>query len=64
MFAKLLMLRRQLAVKRYPREKLEALRNRRLQATIQWAYDTVPYYRNLFDSLHISPADIRTPPGS
>ncbi len=43
-----------------PREALEALQLRRLQATVRRVYATVPFYRKKFDETGISPADIRS----
>jgi phenylacetate-CoA ligase len=43
-----------------PREALEAIQLRRLQATVQRVYAMVPFYRNKFDEAGISPADIKT----
>jgi len=41
------------------REQLLALQLRRLQATVTWAYDRVPYYRDQLDALGVRPRDIR-----
>jgi phenylacetate-CoA ligase len=41
-----------------PREALEALQLRRLQATVQRVYATVPFYRRKFEEAGIGPADI------
>ncbi len=60
MIAKLLAFRRLLAARSLPPGALERLRNERLQATIRWAFETVPYYRELFQSSGVSPGDIRT----
>jgi phenylacetate-CoA ligase len=43
-----------------PREALEAIQLRRLQATVQRVCATVPFYRNKFEQAGISPADIRS----
>ena len=43
-----------------PREALEAIQLRRLQATVQRVYATVPFYRKKFEEAGISPADIKT----
>jgi phenylacetate-CoA ligase len=43
-----------------PREALEAIQLRRLQATVQRVYATVPFYRKKFDEAGIGPADIKT----
>jgi phenylacetate-CoA ligase len=42
-----------------PREALEAIQLRRLQATVQRVYATVPFYRKKFEEVGISPADIK-----
>ncbi len=42
------------------RGELHALQLRRLQMTIAWVYDRVPYYRTQLDALGIKPRDIRT----
>jgi phenylacetate-CoA ligase len=36
------------------------LQNGKLREVVQHAYTNVPYYRRLFDSLHLRPSDIRT----
>lgn len=43
-----------------PREALEAIQLRRLQATIERAYATVPFYRKQFDKVGLKPADIQS----
>ena len=43
-----------------PREALEAIQLRRLQATIQRVYVTVPFYRNKLEEAGIRPADIKS----
>ena len=43
-----------------PREALEAIQLRRLQATVQRVYATVPFYREKFDQAGIVPGDIRS----
>jgi phenylacetate-CoA ligase len=43
-----------------PREALEAIQLRRLQATVQRVCATVPFYRKKFEEAGISPADIRS----
>jgi phenylacetate-CoA ligase len=43
-----------------PREALEAIQLRRLQATVARVYNTVPFYRRRFDEAGVTPADIRT----
>ncbi|MDL2321464.1 phenylacetate--CoA ligase [Desulfosarcina sp. OttesenSCG-928-B08] len=42
-----------------PREALEAIQIRRLQATLQRVYASVPFYRNKFQEVGITPLDIR-----
>ena len=44
----------------YSEEQLFAFQNKRLQKLVHHCYDHVPYYRNLFDSLSLSPDDIRS----
>ncbi len=43
-----------------PRERIEALRDERLRAFVQYACDSVPFYRDLFDRAGLAPGDIRT----
>ncbi len=43
-----------------PREALEALQLRRLQATVDRVYATVPFYRKKFQEAGVTPADIRS----
>lgn len=43
-----------------PLSQLRELQNRRLRTILHHAYTHVPYYRRLFDSAGIQPADIRT----
>lgn len=42
-----------------PREALEAIQVRRLQATLERVYATVPFYRKKFQEAGITPADIK-----
>ncbi|MDY0087283.1 MAG: phenylacetate--CoA ligase [Coriobacteriia bacterium] len=42
------------------REKLEALQLRRLQSTVAWVYERVPYYRSALDERGVRPKDIRS----
>ncbi len=42
-----------------PRDALEAIQFRRLQATLERVYATVPFYRNKFHEAGITPQDIR-----
>ena len=41
-------------------EQLRGLQDKRLQQLIRHCYEHVPYYRHLFDSLHLMPNDIQT----
>ncbi|TDR36472.1 phenylacetate--CoA ligase family protein [Aquamicrobium defluvii] len=41
-------------------EQVCAFRDRRLRAFVKHAAETTPYYRNLFNKLGLSPADIKT----
>ena len=43
-----------------PREGIEAIQLKRLQATIERIYVTVPFYKKVFDSAGIEPADIKS----
>jgi len=43
-----------------PREALEAIQLRRLQATVSRAYHAVPFYRKRFDEAGVKPEDIRS----
>lgn len=43
-----------------PREALEAIQLRRLQATVERVYATVPFYRQKFQEAGLTPADIKT----
>ncbi|HAA03132.1 MAG TPA: phenylacetate--CoA ligase [Syntrophobacteraceae bacterium] len=43
-----------------PREALEAIQLRRLQATLERVYAMVPFYRGKFQEAGITPADIQT----
>jgi phenylacetate-CoA ligase len=40
--------------------RLEQIQLKKLKALIMHAYHNVPYYRKLFDSVHLKPEDIRT----
>lgn len=42
------------------RPELEELQLRRLQSTVAWVYERVPYYRAALDELGVRPRDIRT----
>lgn len=43
-----------------PREELTALQLRRLQSTVAWVYERVPYYREALDARGVKPRDIRS----
>ncbi len=43
-----------------PREALESIQLRRLQATLSRVYATVPFYRSKFKETGISPGDVKT----
>jgi phenylacetate-CoA ligase len=45
---------------RWTREELRAYQESRLRNIVRHAYDTVPYYRDLFDRLRLTPEDIRS----
>jgi phenylacetate-CoA ligase len=45
----------------FPRKRLESLRTRRLRALIKHSYETVPYYRKVFNERKLKPEDIRSP---
>lgn len=53
-------LRGQRAVPFWPREKVEALRDRRIREMVRYAARTAPYYRDFFRDERIDPRDIRT----
>ncbi len=42
----------------WPREKILALQGERLRKLLRYAYDNVPYYRNVFDQHALKPEDI------
>jgi len=42
------------------RGELRALQLRRLQMTVAWVYERVPYYRALLDESGVRPRDIRS----
>jgi phenylacetate-CoA ligase len=44
-----------------PADELRDLQERKLRAVVRNACERVPYYRTLFDTAGLSPADIRTP---
>lgn len=43
-----------------PREKIIALQNERLAATVRRVYENVPFYRNRMEQAGVTPDDIRT----
>jgi phenylacetate-CoA ligase len=43
-----------------PRADLEELQLKKLQTTVQKAYDKVPYYHNKFEEMQVFPEDIQT----
>jgi phenylacetate-CoA ligase len=43
-----------------PREALEAIQLRRLQAVVERVYAMVPFYREKFDAAGVTPSDIKT----
>lgn len=51
--------RRDLALPYWPVERLQAQQDRRVRHIARYAYETVPYYRDLFDREGVSPDDIR-----
>ncbi len=44
----------------WSKEQIEEYQNKQLQKLIRHAYDTVPYYRRIFDKHGLKPADIKT----
>lgn len=60
MIGEALELRRLMNNRRLSPTQLEAVRDRKLQAMIRHAYENVPYYRSLFQSVGLLPEDIRT----
>ncbi|MBM4340564.1 MAG: phenylacetate--CoA ligase family protein [Deltaproteobacteria bacterium] len=44
----------------HSRDELKELQNEKLRLIIKHAYETVPYYRRLFEALKLSPDDIKT----
>jgi len=45
---------------RWTRDELRAYQESRLRDIVRHAYDTVPYYRDLFDRLRLKPLDVRS----
>ena len=60
MIGEALELRRLMNNLRLSPAELEAVRDQKLQAMIGHAYENVPYYRSLFQSVGLLPEDIRT----
>lgn len=50
----------QLNITHWPAPKLTARRDRNLQGVVRYAVETVPYYRDLFRQIGLSPAHIQT----
>ncbi|MFH1147723.1 MAG: hypothetical protein V1736_08450 [Pseudomonadota bacterium] len=44
----------------FDKEKLQELQNAKLRGLIDYAYENVSYYRQLFDKERLKPADVRT----
>lgn len=44
----------------WPRHKMERYQEERLKKVISHAYENVPYYRKVFDSLKLKPGDIKS----
>ncbi|MGB9760196.1 MAG: phenylacetate--CoA ligase family protein [Thermoproteota archaeon] len=49
-----------LPIETLPRDELEKLQNRRLRYTVRMAYETTKFYYELFNSLKMSPEDIKS----
>jgi phenylacetate-CoA ligase len=60
MFAEISELVRLLRNRHLPADELRDLQERKLRAVVRSACERVPYYRTLFDTAGIAPADIRT----
>ena len=45
---------------RWSSERIAAYRDERLRAMVKYCYDTVPYYRAMFDEGGIDPASIKS----
>jgi phenylacetate-CoA ligase len=60
MIGEVLELRRLIKNRKLSRDELEALQNRRLREVIRHAYENVPYYHELFNTVGLSPEDIST----
>ena len=44
----------------YPMERLVEMQNQKLRHIVNYAYENVPYYHTLFNSLKLKPGDIQT----
>ena len=44
----------------FSRQELREYQNKKLRDLVNHAYDTVPYYRDLFDAIKLKPDDIKT----
>jgi len=54
-------LERSLERERWPQEALEEYQRTRLQELVRHAYESVPYYRRIFDERGLTPGDVRSP---
>jgi len=43
-----------------PRAELDALHLRRIKRNVEYAYENIPFYRDLFDSANVKPSDIQS----
>lgn len=53
-------LRELLEAQNWPPQRIRATQDARLAALVQHAYETVPFYKRLFDSRGLTPDDVRT----
>jgi phenylacetate-CoA ligase len=60
MIGEALELRRLLKNRKLSSDELRELQNRKLREVVRHAYSNVPYYHQLFNSVRLSPKDIRT----
>ncbi|RMG45689.1 MAG: phenylacetate--CoA ligase family protein [Acidobacteria bacterium] len=51
------------AMERWPRDRIDEYRRRRLAALVEHAYRNVPYWRRVIDGLGATPAEVGTPEG-
>ena len=49
-----------LETQNWPRERMDAYQDEQVRAIVRHAYETVPYYRRVFDDLRLRPDDIRS----